>query len=47
MKKSNIAAPFLGVTAGAICGGMLVKKIWLEKYHKQKAELSAWCCRNI
>lgn len=30
-----------GVLAGAIAGGALVKKIWLDKYRKQKRELNA------
>jgi len=41
MRKSNIAALFLGIVAGAVAGGALVKKLWLEKYRKQKAELAA------
>lgn len=28
------------VLAGAVAGGVLVKKVWLEKYHKQKNELN-------
>lgn len=30
-----------GALAGAVAGGALVKKVWLEKYRKQKDELSA------
>lgn len=41
MRKSNIAALFLGMVAGAVAGGALVKKLWLDKYCKQKAELVA------
>lgn len=41
MRKSNIAALFFGVTLGAVAGGALVKKLWLEKYRKQKAWLAA------
>lgn len=41
MKKSNIVALFFGVTVGAVAGGALVKKLWLEKYRKQKVELAA------
>lgn len=41
MKKSNMAALFLGMVVGAAAGGALVKKLWLEKYRKQKAELAA------
>lgn len=40
MKKSSIAALIFGVTVGSIAGGALVKKLWLEKYRKKKAELS-------
>lgn len=29
------------VLAGAAAGGVLVKKVWLDKYRKQKAELNA------
>lgn len=29
------------VLAGAVGGGMLVKKVWLDKYRRQKDELSA------
>lgn len=29
------------VLAGAVAGGVLVKKVWLEKYRKQKDELNA------
>lgn len=39
MRKSNTAALLLGV--GAIAAGALVKKLWLEKYRKQKEELAA------
>ena len=28
-----------GVLAGAVAGGVLVKKVWLDKYRKQKNEL--------
>ena len=28
------------VLAGAVAGGVLVKKVWMEKYHKQKNELN-------
>ncbi len=31
----------MAALAGAIAGGALVKKLWLEKYRKQKAELGA------
>lgn len=41
MKKSNMAALFLGAVVGAVAGGALVKKLWLDKYRKQKAELAA------
>lgn len=41
MKKSNMAALFLGTVVGAVAGGALVKKLWLEKYRKQKTELAA------
>lgn len=41
MKKSNMAALFLGTVAGAAAGGALVKRLWLDKYRKQKAELAA------
>lgn len=41
MKKSNMAALFLGAVVGAVAGGVLVKKLWLDKYRKQKAELAA------
>lgn len=30
-----------GVLAGAVSGGALVKKVWLDKYRKQKRELNA------
>lgn len=30
-----------GALAGAVAGGALVKKVWLEKYRKQKQELNA------
>ena len=41
MKKSNIVSLFFGITLGAVSGGALVKKLWLEKYRKQKVELAA------
>lgn len=40
MKKSNMATLFLGAVAGGVAGGRLVKKLWLDKYRKQKAELA-------
>ena len=30
---------FAGALAGAVAGGVLVKKVWLEKYRRQKGEL--------
>ncbi|NBK79424.1 hypothetical protein D5272_12720 [bacterium D16-76] len=39
MKRSNIFALFFGVAVGAVAGGTLVKKLWLDKYCKQKDEL--------
>ncbi len=41
MKKMNMAALFFGAMAGAVASGVLVKKLWMEKYRKQKAELAA------
>lgn len=41
MKKSSICALLLGAALGSVSGGMLVKKLWLEKYHKQKEKLAA------
>ena len=43
MKKSSICTLLLGAAFGAVAGGALVKKLWLEKYRKQKIELSAVC----
>lgn len=40
MKKSSIAALAFGAAAGAIAGGALVKKLWLEKNRKLKAEMT-------
>lgn len=40
MRRSNTAALALGAAVGAIAGGALVKKLWLEKYRKLKAELT-------
>ena len=31
----------LTAVLGAVSGGVLVKKVWLEKYRRQKAELEA------
>lgn len=31
------------VLAGAVAGGALVKRVWLDKYRKQKDELNAAC----
>lgn len=39
--KLNIAAVGASAVLGAAAGGILVKKIWLEKYCKQKEELAA------
>lgn len=41
MRKNGIAALFFGVAVGTVAGGALVKKLWLEKYRKQKADLAA------
>lgn len=30
----------IGTLAGSIAGGMLAKKVWIEKYHAQTAELA-------
>lgn len=38
--KLNIVAVGAGAVLGAAAGGILVKKIWLEKYRKQKEELA-------
>lgn len=38
--KLNIAVVGAGVVCGAAAGGILVKRIWLEKYRRQKAELA-------
>ena len=32
---------FAGALAGAVAGGVLVKKVWLKKYRRQKGELDA------
>ena len=40
MKKSSIAALAFGSIIGCIAGGALVKKLWLEKFRKQKNELA-------
>lgn len=40
MRKPSVAALIFGSAIGAIAGGVLVKKLWLEKYRKQKAELA-------
>lgn len=37
MRKGTIAV--LAAALGAVAGGILVKKVWLEKYRKQKQEL--------
>ena len=39
--KFNVTAAGAGAILGGIASGVLVKKIWLEKYRKQKAELAA------
>lgn len=39
MRKSIIATAVFGSAIGAIAGGALVKRLWLGKYRKQKAEL--------
>lgn len=39
--KFNVTIAFTCVILGGVAGGVLVKKIWLEKYRAQKAELSA------
>ena len=41
MRKSSMAAMVFGAVIGAAAGGALVKKLWLEKYRKQKAEAVA------
>ena len=42
--KSGKAFMFIaGSLFGSICGGALVKTLWLEKYRKQKVELGAAC----
>lgn len=41
MRKSNLAALLLGAAIGAVTGGKLVKKVWLEKCRKQKKEVAA------
>lgn len=43
MKKKYLSICFMAGIFGAVCGGSLVKKLWLEKHRKQKAELSAVC----
>ena len=43
MKKKYLSICFMAGIFGAVCGGSLVRKLWLEKHRKQKAELSAVC----
>lgn len=38
-KKKCIGVCICSLLVGAIAGGTLVKRVWLEKYRKQKAEL--------
>lgn len=39
--KFYVAAAGAGAILGGAAGGVLVKKIWLEKYRKQRTELAA------
>lgn len=41
MKRKTRFALFWGASIGALAGGMLVKKLWLEKYRKQGEELAS------
>lgn len=46
-KQKSAALRLLGLgaaaLAGAVSGGILVKKLWVDKYQKQKAETKAAC----
>lgn len=39
--RRNIREAFASALTGAVVGGVLVKRVWLDKYHAQRTELEA------